>query len=435
MSSRKYMQIAGGLLLLAALLILFFTRALDFSWNASRPASEGGSFAPADGRRYPVREIEINVNVSLPKESYVQLLEYNESFKSKYPYITVHLTNDEDKTGLYDKWLRQSREGNAPDVMLMNNEWIVPFAVKGYLKSAENLMSVDALSDQLAGLTEALRWNGYLWGVPKEANPDLLFWHKERLELAGFSEPPRDEAELRAAAASLAANPGDEAALLYSDETSLRQMLLWCMTFYGDGGELIDLNGFTPRQRQGVEWMLSNAWGNAGAAGLRVDDTIQAGKALALMISWEEFRRLPDAAASELLLDKRFLSYAWMGGSSYAVSSRSASAPEAMLWIEEMTGTETGRLAYEYSGKLPVRASLYGDIASTLPRAGNAPPIWWYEAESSKPPEGSLPKPDEEWPLRWKEWTYAWRKVGNEAIKEIPDFPRSLQAPPSQGNR
>ncbi|MHA7963784.1 extracellular solute-binding protein [Paenibacillus sp. CAU 1782] len=424
MSSRKYMPIAGGALLLAGLLLLFLTRGLDFSWNAGQSLNDEESVIPASGQRFPVQDVELNVNVSLPKESYIQLLEYNESFMAKYPHITVHLHNEADEAGLYGKWLEQSRGGVAPDVMLMDNGWVLPFAVKGYLKPAESLMSVDALSDQLAGLTEPLRWNGYLWGVPKEANPDLLFWSKGLLGKAGLSEPPRDEAALQEAAAALANFDSQGSVLAQANKKELRQLILWCMTFYGKGEELLNLEGMTGRQRQGLELLdpthLMLLETGRGAQEV-LNEQVEKDAALAFMITWDQFARLPESAKEKLLPDKRFLPYAWLGGSSFTVSSRSKAAAEAMLWIEEVTGTDAGRLAYEYSAKLPVRASLYAEIGGVLPRTATAPPIWWYEAASAKLPEQSVPRPDADWPLRWQQWQKDFEVVHESDWSRFPD--------------
>jgi ABC-type glycerol-3-phosphate transport system substrate-binding protein len=405
-SSRKYLPIAVGALALVALLLLFLTRGLDFSWNAGQLLKHEEPVVPASGQRYPVRDVELNVNVSLPKESYIQLLEYNESFMAKYPYITVHIHNEGEAEGLYGKWLEQSRSGLASDVMLMDNGWVLPFAVKGYLKPAESLMSVDALSDQLAGLTEPLRWNGYLWGVPKEANPDLLLWNKRLLDKSGLKEPPRDEASLQEAASALTSPDGSYLSLAEANKGELRQLLLWCMAFYGKGEALLNLEGMTERQREGLEWLdasrLTLAEAGKGSQEM-LQELIEKDLALAFMMTWEQYAKLPEASREKLLPDKRVLPYAWLGGSSFTVSSRSKAAVEAMLWIEEVTGTDAGRLAYEYSAKLPVRASLYAEIGGVLPRT-LLPPVWWYEAASAKLPEQSMPRTDADWPLRWQRW-------------------------------
>lgn len=420
MSPRKIAPIAGGALLLTVLLLLYFSRTLDWNWNAQIGIDNQSQMVAVSNQRLSYESAQLNVNVSLSKEDFAQLHEYNARFMGKYPHIEVNLTNEEPSPDLFVRWSERSESGMGPDIMLMENGWVVPFAVKGYLKSVDGLISGDALADQLSGLTEPLRWNGYLWAVPKNIDPHMLFWNKDLLDGASIAKLPNDEATLREAAAAVAAIQGDEQLYLVNfSPGELQQPLMWLSKFYGDPGVLINLQGMTDKQRDGLEWLQSIhsfVSGIAGTRYLQLSQEIENDKQLSLILSWEQYSKLTQAAREKLTPDEDMF-FSWLGGSSFAISSRSRAEKEAMLWIEEITGTASGRLALEYSGKLPVRASLYGEAGRLLSRSRPSPPLWWYEAMSAKPPERDMIRPDKEWPIRWQQWERRWESLSFDDVE------------------
>jgi len=427
LSPRKFAPVVLFVLLLSALLMMQFTHKLTLKWPQPNLTQQEEPVQPAGGQPSEERLVELNVTVSLPPESFELLSEHTAAFADKYPHIQVRLHNEEMHEGLYADWLNRQALGHAPDVMLLDNGWVAPFAVKGHLMPADNALAGDAQSDQLASVLDPLRWNGYLWAVPKDLNPYALFWNGPMLEEAGLDGPPESWDEWMEAAARLAetdaeadaeAGAGPQRLLLNLSPGNLSQLQLFVGKFEpGDDGApwlpwassekqselLAALHGMSDRIAQ----LPAEDVG-------KLSGLIESGKLLAAILPWDSYEKLGQAAAGRLLRDDAAAGVPWLQGRSFAVSSRSEAEAEASLWIREMTEAAVQQADYVLSGRLPVRASLYGGPQR---RDGGSPPPGWKELLEVKLPDNRLG------PIRpgaaadWLLWEKLWREYSEGGLR------------------
>ncbi len=437
MTLRRFAPLAISLLLIAALLLIHYARVLDWNWTRTDEGDSSSPVLPVGSVSDDEEATDIYVTVSLESSRYIRLQELNDIFMSKHPRIRVHLHNETVERPGYTEWLERSERGEAPDVMLLDNAIVLPMAVKGYLKSVDSLLVGDAMSDQLAGLLEPLRWNGYLWGVPSHIDPYLLFWNKAMLEQLGITYPIENFGMLEEAAKALSAGKGSEQGEEGEGEAAgyltnlspgdLHQLLAWEARFHQGGTSLISLKDMDEADRSHLLWLEGYASSMISRVPLsqtfKLSELLTGDKLLSSVMTWSAYNKLNKTAKDKLVLDSEGPLYPWLNGSSYAIAAGSRSAEEAILWIQEMTDAASQYASYDASGELPVRASLYGEQAQLVFRSGLMPPIWWYEALSAKQQvEGENVLADPEWPLRWQRREADWRLHSGEEKLEIAEF-------------
>lgn len=420
MSPRKYAPLLIGALLLTALLLLFFSRSMNWNWNRVSHSDGITPVEPAGGQRIAQLTTDLYVNVSLPSADYTRLVERTERFMLEHPHIRVEISNEQDSANRHAKLLEMSSQGMAPDVMLLDNGGIIPLAVKGLLKPVDSLMTGDVLTDQLPRLMEPLKWNGYLWGVPYRINPYVVAWNKELLSEAALSKPPDNWESFQFLAEKIAAaatntETGQERYLINFSEQEFEQFLVWSSRMDGGKERLINLYDLSEPLRNKLAWIQAMGKFSSVPSNqkYRLNELIAEQRLLMLIMPWEELNALSQAARSKLIVEQKDIQYPWLNGASFAISAGSRSESEAMLWIQEMISPYNSLKDFEEGGKLPVRPSLY-DQMRLITKSGDTPPYWWLEALSSKVMETDNATPDPNWPNRWLIWANAWAAAGGE---------------------
>ncbi|MCA0753809.1 extracellular solute-binding protein [Paenibacillus sp. N4] len=426
MSPRKYVPLLVGVLLLAALLLVPLSRSSSPS-NQGNPVA-GSVVQPSSSETHPDRLAEIHVNVSLPEDQFRLLQQANQRFMMKYPHIQVKLTNEEELRSAYGLWKRQSQQGAAADVMLLDNGFVKPFAVQGYLKAVDRLVTGDATADQMAGLLEPLKWNGYLWGKPKDVSPYLVVWSRALLEKAGLQEPPGDWTAYQQAAAALIGIDSEINILNWSGGDYIQQ-LGWIARFQPEQSNLINLDPPNDSQSEQLLWLQSMEAHISRLDTASVPEWKKAfreGKLLAAILPWHVYRELGTAVQKGLIVDKEHLNFSWLNGRSFVISSGSAAEEEAMLWIGEMTDIHHQRTTYERFGRLPVSASLYASGVGSISDQSEAPPAWLKKVLEEKQPDDQLPHADPDWPDKWLQLEGQWRQFSEDGL-HLDAFVESLR--------
>ena len=114
--------------------------------------------------------ISIHAVVSVDLEAFSKLEEATERFEALRPNVKVTLTNvsaDE----MDAKYRRLLFAGEGPDVMLYPTAWVRHEAAEGRLLALDNYVAMERQSQWFETVRGAVRWNGYLWGVPVEWDP------------------------------------------------------------------------------------------------------------------------------------------------------------------------------------------------------------------------------------------------------------------------
>lgn len=424
---RKYVPLLVGMLLLAALLLIPFSRNTNTE-NIGKPDGKL-NVQPALGKLVIDQPSDIHVNVSLPSSQYEILQKLNREFMIKYPHIQVKLSNESATSQPYEKWELQSQRGEASDIMLLNNGWVKPFAVRGFLKPMDSIMTGDILSDQMAGLLDSLKWNSYLWGVPRDVNPYVVVWSEALLEEAGLKDAPSDWASFQEAAVKII-ELHPEVSIINWSAGNLEQQLVWLDTFHKGVMQIRKLIPLDDDQISQLDWMhlmMPYISSIAVDAISQLNEAFQGNNLFAAIIPWTEYERLNENLQSKLVVDRDQIVYPWLNGHSFVISSNSDAEEEAMLWIQEMTDVSNQQLMYAETRALPTRASLYSYNSSLSRDQDNIPPSWWEKVLNSKRADTELPSPDPQWPKKWSYREKMWKFYSDDAF-QIEAYMASLAA-------
>ncbi|MBC9729950.1 extracellular solute-binding protein [Streptomyces sp. TRM68367] len=188
--------------------------------------------------------------------------------------VTVKRTGY-DTTDLGNKALLAAQQGNAPDVMLVDNPVVSTLVEAGILNKTSDL-GLDTKSIQ-KNIIGAGTIDGHAYGVPIGANTLALYYNKKVLSAAGVDPASvKDWKSLTAALEKVkaAGKKGITFSAINTEEGSF-QFLPW---FWGAGGDLKKLNS-----DKGVAALaLWKQWVDAGLAPKSVLQNTQT-------TSWQEF--------------------------------------------------------------------------------------------------------------------------------------------------
>ncbi|MDB4866818.1 MAG: extracellular solute-binding protein [Cohnella sp.] len=394
-----------------------------------RPSAEAVPAAPAD-------PIQLRVAVALDDAEFRFLQKQNDDLAYRYRDIAVQLTRvDPDKA--YDEFTKASQIGEAPDVMLLPNEWVIQFAASGYLLPADSAFVREALAEQFDALSASVKWNGYLWGVPRDFDPYVLVWNLSVLHtlLGDTAISPQGPAQWavlaeksrgsRNAVSWLAINGQDGYALLAWLQTVTAQRTdtlwngggsIWNGTPRGDAMALLD------REKQKVTFTNMSSV---------TADLVVAGKTAAAVIPYSEaVKRIlqnQHQTAGNLEIDRSAwkLPYHWPRGRSFTVSSQTQAEDAARRWIAVMTEDQVQQANELAFGKLPVYRSMYGGGSSRASLISvNAAGVFPNMAPAELGPE--LPIRLRRLGQLWKEWT-AGRLTVDDWVRRWPETSADLE--------
>ncbi|WP_042159777.1 ABC transporter substrate-binding protein [Paenibacillus gorillae] len=425
MSTRKYLLVIAG----AALLSVFlFVPDVNRGVPSAVTDPKGESDMTPEVREYAEEDPEsIVVTVSMNPEEYERLRVENNRFMMKYPNINVELNNIEQDAVAHDVWVEQLQLGEAPDVMLMNSGWVQELAVKGYLLPTDSLGTGtgDPAPDQPVRLRAPLLWNSYLWGVPLDANPSIIVWNKSMLAEASLKDPPKDWDSFKELAMQVrAADPEAGTVALYPG--GLNQLLYWLDAWVPNNlADAAYLRGGNETRNDRLRWLGTTE--NPGGL-FRLSNKLTLGSELeslhllSAVVSWSEYRALPQVQQNKLVIDHNEPKHVWMDSRSYVVSSGSRAAESAFAWVAEMTSANVQQQNYKRFGRLPAINSLYQSNSFTS-SVSETPPYWWMPL-LNEDPIGKPPDP--EWQERKAGWEALWRQYAIGAI-DIEAFIGAVQ--------
>ncbi|MCG0276473.1 MAG: ABC transporter substrate-binding protein [Thermosediminibacteraceae bacterium] len=119
------------------------------------------------------------------------------AFKEKYPNIDVQI---ETIVGDYMQQMQtRIASKTAPDIFYLDSMPAPQLMSSGVLEPLDEYIqkyNVD-IEDFEPALLEAFKWEGKIYGLPKDFNTLVLFYNKDMFEKAGLSEPPKTWEELR----------------------------------------------------------------------------------------------------------------------------------------------------------------------------------------------------------------------------------------------
>jgi len=380
--------------LLLCIMVLLLSPWADAPSPSSAPvAVQTGELPKAEEPEQVKKVSRITVEVALEEREFYALSNMNDDFAFRHPEIEVELRRIAPEQA-YDSYRRLSELEDAADVMLFRNEWVAEFASSGYLLPADAAFVGKALGEQFEALSGPLKWNNYLWGVPRDMDPYVLVWNVDMLH-AWLGEdtvlPLTADQWIAASDASAATDIGDGVYWLALDALDPLALLAWLECVAGERSDgLWEFGGEAwSDTEQGKALGLLNEKRANVRFGREFGDTARAlieGRSMAGVMPYSEAVALvlrngtKEEGGAKLSIDYETwkLPYVWPRGSSFVISSRTDSEEAANAWIADMTGEQAQLLHMEEQGKLPVYRSFYDAdrrLSDLLPgRSGQAFP-------------------------------------------------------------
>lgn len=361
------------ILCIIGLSALVFSQCLGTGGNggSKQAAGQNQSDENLNGSDSASGDKVIKASVSMSAKEFELFSRLAKQFSELHDGITIQVENVP-AADSYEKWKKAGQMGEAPDLMLLDNHWVQEFAALGFLQPVGEFYSSDQQNSQIAILMNQVKWNGYIWGVPKDVDPYIMAWNKKSAADNKLEHAPE----------------------------SAEDMLLWNKQLLKpeDGKYGIYVDPSDPYAFIAAASSLSSAW--LGKDKVWPDEAEAAKKLEAFLAPQEEAwtgkaypKNFPETAASwspwELLAKGQlaamittvsaFKSHAadsnlalssipnipgsgqavWLKGRSFAVSSRTPYAKLLMDWVKEMTTPDAEIKFWNEAKMLPAQIPAY----------------------------------------------------------------------------
>lgn len=138
----------------------------------------------------------LKVAVSMSSTEFFALQKMNQSYEKNHPGVTISLQNIPANEA-YSAIKLAAKSGELSDILLIPNGWVNEFAASGFLSyRTGDFFTSQNQADELEPLLSQMKWNGYIWGIPKDVDPYVLVWNKTVLSQKGLHGPPNTPQEL-----------------------------------------------------------------------------------------------------------------------------------------------------------------------------------------------------------------------------------------------
>jgi multiple sugar transport system substrate-binding protein len=308
--------------------------------------------------------------------------ELTREFERQNPDIQVRV-QQVPWSAAHEKLLTAYAGDAMPDVFQLGTTWVPEFVALDAISPLDDRIAASpgtARADFFAGIVDPNVIDGRLWGLPWYVDTRLLFYRKDILARAGYSEAPRTWAEWRAAMAGVKrlVGPDADAVVLPSNEWApvvilaleqdaelltgdaecghfegpgFRKALAFYLSMFKDGfasartsAEIANLYQEFANGR--FSMYISGPW-NLGEFASRLP--------AALQDAW--------ATAPMPAPDGRWPGVSLAGGASLAIHRTSKHQDAAWKLIEFLAGTARQVRFYRLSGDLPARTAAWQDPA------------------------------------------------------------------------
>ncbi|WP_193726745.1 ABC transporter substrate-binding protein [Paenibacillus guangzhouensis] len=337
-------------MLLLILLLLTPMNGVTPNRNTEKREQDTSQVAIAPSGDQAEREEKLTVSVSLEPAQFAVLQSMNQRYMQDHQMV-VELSNTYPQDA-YHLFAEQSMLGDAADVMLLQSEWVNKFAVSGYLLPVDSYFSGVAASEPLDWLMNQVKWNGYIWGIPKDVDPYILVWNPKLLRELSMDQLPSERegwinleryfSKLPNAPYLIAADLNDGYQIL----SSLRRL-----------GSLGEISTFLESLRPHIYVAEDSAslW-----------EMMARGELLAMVTTASAWQQHPNTDLSvESVNPARNGKSFWARSRSFVVSSKSRLEKEAKDWIQAMTTATAQEEVLHETRMLPALKYMY--TPSSLP--------------------------------------------------------------------
>jgi multiple sugar transport system substrate-binding protein len=259
--------------------------------------------------------------------------------------------------------------------------WPAQFAAQGWLLDLSDLFTEEMKADFLEAPVEANTYEGAVYGVPWRTDAGMLYYRRDLLEDAGFSEPPKTWDELKEQARRTAGNSGTENGFVFQGAEYEGIVVNGLEYIWGAGGEVLEGDRVTinsPGSAEGLavmRGMISDGVAPAAVANYKETESggvFMRGEAVFLR-NWPYiYDLLSDPSESDVRPEQVGISalpvasagdqsFGGLGGWNLFVNAASQKQEAAWEFIRYMSAPEQQRTIATEAAFLPVLKQLYED--------------------------------------------------------------------------
>lgn len=91
----------------------------------------------------------------------------------------------------YTKLLTMIASGNVPDIAMLGNNWLAPYASKNALEPLDRLISSNKfpMKDMYPAVQGCLKYNGKIYALPRDTTGNVLYYNTKMFDQAGVKYP------------------------------------------------------------------------------------------------------------------------------------------------------------------------------------------------------------------------------------------------------
>jgi maltose-binding protein MalE len=311
----------------------------------------------------------LKVTVSMKSAEFALLQKQSTLYTTAHPGINVQLNNLPEAEA-YATLKKENQLGDGPDLMLLNNNWVNEFAALGFLHPMDEFFTGEQQSHGITALMDQVKWNGYLWAIPKDVDPYILVWNKNLAAENKFDHSPITIEEWLAWNKAMMHPEGGKYGI-YIDSSDPYAFLSLISTLGENGSDstlpLLKLSDpailkkiesfFVPQE---TAWNGKAFQKNYPAVSPTMDpwSLLLQGKMAGMVTTISEFKRHVNSTIDLAALSLKKTggssdNYGLLKGRSYSISSRSKNNTLAINWIKEMTSIGTDLIVWDEAKLLP----------------------------------------------------------------------------------
>ncbi|GIP39654.1 hypothetical protein J31TS4_29340 [Paenibacillus sp. J31TS4] len=271
---------------------------------------------------------------------------------------------------------KEAQLGQPHDVMLLPNEWLNEFAALGYLSTVDDLLTGDQQSQRIATSLNQVKWNGFLWGIPKDVDPYIIAWSKEKAAAWSKDHTPESTEELLAWIKQFHKPDGTGYGLYARTEDAYSLLSLVSATGIPadtTGSPLARLD--EPGSIQQLQSLLlpdEKTWSAeaferhypAEGKGFQPWELLESGKLAAFLTTVSDYKlhggdSVTISALPVTVTGKLSQMGTWLKGRSYALSSKAKTNQAAVAWLKEISSLDSEMKLWADGRRLPALIPAY----------------------------------------------------------------------------
>ncbi|OPA78442.1 hypothetical protein BVG16_11230 [Paenibacillus selenitireducens] len=305
--------------------------------NYDSAAPKGGN--PSLGAK------KLAVAVNLEPNQFDALQRLNQQYMSDHP-LDVDITNVRSAYA-YEQFVKQAKLGDAADVMLIPSEWVNKFAVSGFILPVDSFFSGVTASEPINIAMNQVKWNGYIWGIPKEIDPYVLVWNDRLLRELEMEHIPAEKEGWLNLERHLVKFPNPPY-MLGADLEDGYEILSLMRRIGASNEALTSLETLKP--------YLYTAKGNSDV----MWNMLVKGELLAMVTTNSQWlmHRTSDLSMEAVNIASEAKPY-WVQSRSFVISAATNVEKEAREWIQAMTTSSAQELYREETNTLPSLKLMY----------------------------------------------------------------------------